>query len=243
MLDNILLVLRDLLFPPRCAVCGKGIGIPSKGFLCTDCNGTLAVIESPMCTVCGQPFKGPEGSDHVCGQCLVHPPPFDKARSMFYYRDAARTLIHLIKFRGDGYALKALAAESRKHLSEMLVGIGMVVPVPLYPVRLRTRGFNQCLRLAEAVFPESTISTNLLIRKHDTLPQTGLSLKERQKNVSGAFESSGVPEDVENILLLDDVYTTGSTVKACSRVLKKAGIKRVQVLTFARTVPGTDLAG
>lgn len=113
----------------------------------------------------------------------------------------------------------------------------MVIPVPLHSKRLRKRGFNQSLRLVRTIFPHAPLGMDILTRTLNTKPQTELSMKERLRNVRNAFETaSPLPEGVETILLLDDVYTTGSTVRACAKALKKAGAKEVHVFTVARTV-------
>ncbi len=113
----------------------------------------------------------------------------------------------------------------------------MVIPVPLHSKRLRKRGFNQSLRLVRTIFPHIPLGIDVLTRTLNTKPQTELSMKERLRNVRNAFETaSPLPEGVETILLLDDVYTTGSTVRACAKALKKAGAKEVHVFTVARTV-------
>jgi ComF family protein len=113
----------------------------------------------------------------------------------------------------------------------------MVIPVPLHPKRLRKRGFNQSLRLARTIFPHIPLGIDILARTLNTKPQTGLSMKERPWNVRNAFEvASPLLEGMKTILLVDDVYTTGATVRACAKALKKAGAKEVHVFTVARTV-------
>jgi ComF family protein len=113
----------------------------------------------------------------------------------------------------------------------------MVIPVPLHSKRLRKRGFNQSLRLARTIFPHIPLGMDILTRTLNTKPQTELSMKERHRNVRNAFETANpLPEGMETILLLDDVYTTGATVRACAKALKRAGAKEVHVFTVARTV-------
>jgi len=113
----------------------------------------------------------------------------------------------------------------------------MVIPVPLHSKRLRKRGFNQSLRLVRTIFPHIPLGIDVLTRTLNTKPQTELSMKERLRNVRNAFEAAScLPEGVETILLVDDVYTTGATVRACAKTLKKAGAKEVHVFTVARTV-------
>jgi ComF family protein len=113
----------------------------------------------------------------------------------------------------------------------------IIIPVPLHSKRLRKRGFNQSLRLAKRIFPHIPLGINFLLRQLNTRPQTELSLKERHNNVKNAFKViRPLPEGARSILLVDDVYTTGATVKACTQALKKAGAKEVHVFTVARTI-------
>jgi len=195
-------------------------------------------MEPPICTVCGRPFHGPRDTGHVCGECIKNPPSFDTARSVFQFQGSIRTLIHRIKYNDDGYALRALSSLAMEY--NMLpdhLRPDMMIPVPLHPKRLKKRGFNQSLRLARTIFPHIPLGMDILIRTLNTTPQTELSMKERLRNVRNAFEAaSPLPEGVEIILLVDDVYTTGATVMACAKAIKRAGAKEVHVFTVARTV-------
>ncbi len=231
------LVIRDILFPPCCAACQARLSAPAGDRLCHDCLESIRLIEPPVCTVCGRPFHCPRGTGHTCGQCIKDPPSFNTARSVFQYHRSVRTLIHRIKYNDDGYALRALSSLAMEHALLDHLKPDMVIPVPLHSKRLRKRGFNQSLRLAGTIFPHIPLGMDILTRTLNTKPQTELSMKERHRNVRNAFETaSPLPEGVEIILLLDDVYTTGATVKACAKALKRAGAKEVHVFTVARTV-------
>jgi len=234
---KLFLIIRDILFPPCCAACQARPFVQEGDRLCHDCLESIRPIEPPVCTVCGQPFHGPQGTGHTCGRCIKDPPSFNTARSAFQYHGSVRTLIHRIKYNDDGYALRALASLAMEHVLLDYVKPDMVIPVPLHSKRLRKRGFNQSLRFAGMIFPHIPLGIDVLSRTLNTKPQTELSMKERLRNVKNAFETaSPLPEGVETILLLDDVYTTGATVRACAKVLKKAGAKEVHVFTVARTV-------
>jgi ComF family protein len=231
------LVIRDILFPPCCAACQTRLSAPAGDRLCHDCLESIRLIEPPVCTVCGQPFHGPQSTGHTCGQCIKNPPSFDTARSLFQYQGSIRTLIHRIKYNDDGYALRALSSLAMEHVLLDYLRPDMVIPVPLHSKRLRKRGFNQSLRLSRTIFPHIPLGIDILSRTLNTKPQTGLSMKERHRNVRNAFETaSPLPKGVGTILLLDDVYTTGATVRACAKALKRAGAKEVHVFTVARTV-------
>ena len=231
------LIIRDILFPPCCAACQAPLSAQRGDRLCHDCLESIRLIEPPVCAVCGQPFHGPQGTGHTCGQCIKNPPSFNTARSVFQYQGSVRTLIHRIKYNDDGYALRALSSLAMEYMLPDHLKPDMVIPVPLHSKRLRKRGFNQSLRLARTIFPHIPLGMDLLIRTFNTKPQTELSMKERPGNVRNAFEvASHLPEGVKTILLLDDVYTTGATVRACAKTLKKAGAKEIHVFTVARTV-------
>jgi len=236
-LARLTLIIRDILFPPCCAACRARLFAPAGDHLCHDCLESIRLIEPSICTVCGQPFHGPQGTGHMCGQCIKDPPSFNTARSVFQYQGSVRTLIHRIKYKDDGHALMALSSMAREHVLLDYVKPDMVIPVPLHSKRLRKRGFNQSLRLAGAIFPHIPLRVDILTRTLNTKPQTELSMKARLRNVRNAFETAKrLPEGVKTILLVDDVYTTGATVRACAKTLKKAGAKEVHVFTVARTV-------
>lgn len=231
------LVIRDILFPPCCAACEVRPFVPAGDRLCYGCLESARPIELPVCTVCGRPFHGPQGTGHTCGRCIKDPPPFDTARSVFQYQGSVRTLIHRIKYNDDGYALRALSSLAMEYMLLDNLKPDMVIPVPLHLKRLKKRGFNQSLRLARTIFPHIPLGIDVLTRTLNTKPQTELSMKERLRNVKNAFETkSPLPEGAETILLLDDVYTTGATVRACAKALKRARAKEVHVFTVARTV-------
>lgn len=232
------LIIRDILFPPCCAACRARLCASAGDRLCRNCLESIRPMEPPICTVCGRPFHGPRDTSHVCGECIKNPPSFDTARSVFQFQGSIRTLIHRIKYNDDGYALRALSSLAMEY--NMLpdhLRPDMMIPVPLHPKRLKKRGFNQSLRLARTIFPHIPLGMDILIRTLNTTPQTELSMKERLRNVRNAFEAaSPLPEGVEIILLVDDVYTTGATVMACAKAIKRAGAKEVHVFTVARTV-------
>jgi ComF family protein len=236
-LTRLILVIRDILFPPCCAACQARLPVPAVDRLCRDCLESIRLIEPPVCTVCGQPFHGPQDTGHMCGECIKNPPSFDTARSVLEFKGSVRTLIHRIKYNDDGYALRALSCLAMEYMLPDHLKPDMVIPVPLHPKRLKKRGFNQSLRLARQIFPHIPLRMDILTRTLNTKPQTELSMKERLRNVRNAFRAARpLPEGVETILLLDDVYTTGATVRACAKALKRAGAKEVHVFTVARTV-------
>lgn len=229
---------KDIIFPARCLQCMRLLPCWELPLFCNDCLAGIAYINSPLCAVCGMPFR--RGGDHVCGQCRTRPFSFQLARSALHYREPVPSLISALKFNGD---LTVLATLARLAVCSpgfaMLASPDLILPVPLHKDRLRQRGYNQALLLARAIFPDSRRKTNpsLLVRNRSTTPQTGLSGIQRRRNLSKAF-SVIRPEMLERkkILLVDDVFTTGSTVNECARTLYRHGAARVEVFTVARAL-------
>ncbi len=239
-MGSILTLFRDIVFPPLCAVCGVWLGIPSKGNLCQTCLDDIEKIKPPVCPICGRPFE-PSLPTHLCGRCLVKPPPYDTCQSAFVYKGTIRKLIHAVKYVHDGYALKALKALGPYDFLINDHVIDLIVPVPLHPGRLRSRGSNQALQIARVFFPSLPTGPMLIERTVDTPSQTGLSKKDRKKNVKNAFKIKGpCPDGIKRVLLVDDVFTTGATVEACARALKRGGIKEVHVFTLARVIASSQ---
>src|SRR5690606_21217070 len=198
------------------------------------------------CPVLGLPFDADMGPDALSAEALADPPPFDRARAAVRYGAVAGTLVSRLKY-GDRpelarFCAGLMAAAGR----DFWDGRPVLVPVPLHPGRLRLRRYNQSMLLAAELARQGGLSVDPhLVRRHrKTRQQVGLSGDGRLRNVRGAF--SAHPRFLERlkgrpIVLVDDVYTTGATVKAVTRVLKRAGAGEVNVLTFARVVIGEDL--
>jgi ComF family protein len=232
---------KDISFPPVCLVCNTGLGGGVSGrqpiSLCADCLTQVVFLREPLCRLCGKTFPGAAGNNHLCGRCLRHGWHFHGARSVIQYQGVLADVIRSFKYGENRTALSTFAAlkENLPHL-QALEGSDLILPVPLHPERLRQRGFNQALVLAKTFFPEqhAIINTTALKRTRRTAPQTGLSGAARRKNIKGAFAAKGDKVAGRKILLIDDVFTTGTTVDECARVLRKAGAREVQVLTLAR---------
>ena len=226
----------DLLFPPLCLGCGVGLASSQPPLFCPECQKQIAPLAPPFCTCCGRPLPAAAGSGHTCGRCLTKPPAFAKARALTLYNGPMAEAIHRFKYQGEQAGLATFAHFHRALVSD-LAAPDMILPVPLHPERLRQRGFNQALHLAQAFFPkaERRLDPGVLVRLRHTHTQTGMNGTERRRNLKNAFGLT-IPERVagRSILLVDDVYTTGSTVNECAKVLRRAGAARVEVLTLAR---------
>lgn len=234
--------LADLLFPPRCAVCGTGM--ERDGF-CEDCLARVSFIGSPMCPRCGLPYPVEEGggADHLCGECIAESKQggrhFSVARSVGVYKDSILEVVHRFKYGGKlpaGRLLGSMMAERAGGFFEMR-RFDVVVPVPLHRERLKQRGFNQSLVLAREIAARFDLPVDFesLKRLRDTGPQASLGGSERRDNVRGAFAAAGSIKG-KRVLLIDDVMTTGSTVRECARALAGKGALEVAVYTVARAV-------
>jgi ComF family protein len=227
--------ILDFFLPRLCLFCGGVVAEEAPAAVCPDCEGGIEWVESPVCSCCGLVFPIREGEDRLCGPCQTDPPPFARARAAAVYEGPVAAAIKRFKFAGQMAYLPVLQHWLKQPRGRELVEeADLLIPVPLHRRRLQYRGFNQALLLARA-FPEAQVGRETLVRVRYTVPQIGLNPKERRDNVHRAF---AVPRPLEvkgkNVLLVDDLYTTGATVRECARALRRAGAKRVEVLTVAR---------
>jgi ComF family protein len=231
----------DILFPPRCHFCKEIIPEADDLHLCARCLGACEVIRSPLCKRCGVPFYTDVGEDHLCGRCIDRTPPFTAARAAALFDGPIKELIHSLKYNRRVQHRRPLAQLAVRRLDLFVAEsrADLVIPVPLHVKRLRQRGFNQAVLLGEIVAREwgLPLLRRNLRRIRWTEPQINLSLTERAANVRGAFSvSEPILIRDKRIILVDDVYTTGSTVSECSCVLTDAGASEVFVVTIARAI-------
>jgi ComF family protein len=233
------LAVLEFFLPRLCLFCGTAVGVTAAVAVCPECESKIEWVASPICSCCGLVFESREGGDRLCGDCQTDPPPFSRARAALVYDfdGPVGAAIKRFKFGRQLPYLPVLHSWLQSPACrELTAAADLIAPVPLHPNRLKGRGFNQSLFLAQA-FPELPLDRELLLRVKETRPQVGLKPRERCANVKGAFVAAD-PGRVKgrNILLVDDLYTTGATVRECARVLKKAGAAQVDVLTVARRV-------
>lgn len=230
--------LWDLLYPRPCLGCGSEAGDEFR-YICWDCASRCRPLSGPMCRCCGEPVEGRVDADFVCAACRDHRPGFERARSAVRFDGAIREAVHAFKYRDatwlTGDLLSWLAACVQTQYDGTSHGI--VIPVPLHRSRLRERGYNQAALLARGLGRRLRIpvACRVLRRIRPTPSQTRLSAARRIANVRGAFAASPSPSiRRRQVLLVDDVMTTGATVSECARCLLKAGAASVDVATVAR---------
>jgi ComF family protein len=243
------------IFPSECRFCNAPLANASRLPVCIDCSSKIMPLEGLRCDVCGQalpeeyPFANGNGS---CGECSHEAPTYARAASFGAYENELREMVHLLKYKHVKPAadfLGALIAESATVLLPQMGEEILVVPVPLYKGKLRERGFNQAEMLAHATVSRLSkqtrgkkfeLKTSALFRRRATESQVGMTREQRKTNLRGAF---AVPRKNavkgKEILLIDDVLTTGATVGECARVLRRAGATQVWVATAARAVKQT----
>lgn len=226
--------MLEWLYPVKCPVCEK-IVLPKGALFHADCEKKLEYIKEPLCKKCGVPL---EDEEEYCAVCRKKERGWDLGRSVFLYHGAAGRILRKVKNEGTGEYVRFVAGQMKKSRGEFIrmVAPECIVPVPLHPSKLRQRGFNQAELLARALGEELDIPVRLLIKKtKKTKDQKTLSREQRSRNIKGAFEADAgaVGKKIpQSVLLVDDVYTTGSTLTACARVLKALGVKRVAFLSI-----------
>jgi ComF family protein len=234
--------LTDMLFPPLCISCREPLGA-GHGF-CADCWSGIAFLDGPMCDCCGLPFAFDPGEATFCAACLARRPSYDRARAIFAYDDNSRAPILALKHADRLELIPGFAHWLERAGKPLLDQADLIVPVPLHRVRLWQRRYNQAAELARALGRRTSkaVAVRALERSRPTPSQGAMaSARGRRRNVLGAFR---VPDPAQvagrNILLVDDVLTTGATAEACARALKRAGAGRVQILALARVVKASE---
>ena len=228
--------------PINCTACNAPLADDPIPLFCSACWRMIAPLRHSSCARCNRPFASPVAAtyspDHVCQSCAERPPSYTKAWTLYPYLPPLQDAICSFKYRGKIALASALAQLMIDRLPS-LPPVDCIMPVPLHPGRLREREFNQALLLADRLGPHLKLPVSYahLIRSAPAAAQTTLSRKGRLKNLRGVFtlrEAQSIKG--KRILLIDDVFTTGTTVNECAKILRKAGSSDVFVLTLARSV-------
>ena len=233
--------VSDVIFPPKCLGCGEIFHPLTRQVFCPVCKEKIKFITDNLCPVCGTTFSDSPAKSHLCGNCMENKTYFSCARAVVSYETIILHAIHQFKY-GNNISVGALLASFMADFSFPDVDFtdySLIIPVPLHIKRLRQRGFNQSLILAQALAKKWQIPVNFsLLKRHKfTLTQTGLNKTERKQNIKGVFEVSNKKKIAgKNVILVDDVYTTGATINECAKTLIKAGAQKVTVLTLARVL-------
>ncbi|MBZ5704515.1 MAG: ComF family protein [Acidobacteriia bacterium] len=240
------------LFPSDCRVCGAPLVNISRLPVCEECLSAMRPIAGGVCSICGERLVSPyafsgEHGEPRCGLCRRMEPAFARAAAYGSYDGGLRELIHLLKYEQVRPAANVLGRMLAEVMASLEPGFSesavVVVPVPLHARKLRQRGFNQSQLIAQAALKlrqadgKLALNAQVLERQRETQSQIGLTRHQRRENIRGAF-AVAKPDEVagREVLLVDDVLTTGTTASECARVLRRAGAAKVWVATVARTL-------
>ncbi len=228
-----------IVYPSFCRLCAEPLDEPGEKIVCRACLAKLVPRSGPSCPACGR-FHESRGEDHLCSRCLERAPAFSVHRSCGAYGGTLKDLILLFKYKKFAPLSRPLAEYVRTSLggdAKLWKGADFLVPVPLHPARKRERGFNQSRLLARDLgrLRGMTLLEGCLVKVGNVPPQAGLHAVEREKNVKNAYAVRREREiRGKTLVLVDDVTTTGATLRECARVLKEAGAKEVRAITLAQ---------
>jgi ComF family protein len=232
-------LIELLVFPSACRLCAASLDETGERIVCRDCLGRLVPRQGPVCPVCGR-FLESAGEEHPCGRCLEARPDFSLHRSCGAYAGTLKDIVLLFKYRKCAPLSRPLARFADDSLgSERLLweGADFLVPVPLHRARRRDRGFNQSRLLARdlAKLRGMKVLGGALVKARNAPPQAGLRAADRERNVVGAYTVRR-PDRIRGrtLILVDDVTTTGATLRECARVLMEVGAKEVRAITLAQ---------
>jgi len=232
MSDNWLNIIQKYLLPPSCILCGNP-GTANLD-LCEYCCQHLPK-NNHCCYQCAEVLPSSANTPSLCGRCLQQSPSFDETHAPFLHQGAMRHLITSLKFNSDFKNARLLGLLLAEHIQLSTERPDCIIPMPLHKSRYQQRGFNQAIEIARTVGKQLHIPIDLYScqRQRDTPHQTGLSAKQRRKNLKNAFSITGKIQ-TKHVAILDDVMTTGSSAHELASVLKKSGVLRVDVWVCAR---------
>ncbi|MDX2082533.1 MAG: ComF family protein [Rickettsiales bacterium] len=236
-------IILTIIFPSHCLYCQKIIS--AEGLFCSECWQKLQFITTPKCAICCNPFKTESAKNNnnlICAKCLQKKPSYDKAIVIFCYNQIIKKIIGDFKYRDKTYIAKKLSKFFSQKIISEIGAADFIIPIPLHKKKLSFRKFNQSLLLCQTlatIFPKTKLYPDFLLRIKNTTAQVKLKKRPREKNLNNAFILNPNYRDIikgKNIILVDDVITTGTTIEACSKVLKKSQAQSVTILAIAKTV-------
>jgi len=236
--------LRHFLWPARCMLSRKPMA--QDAVFTPEDFSQLTFLHGNSCALCARPFEPAFNPEPICAACLSFPPAWSAARAALIYNHQSAPIILGLKHAGRREGLNVISNWMCLAGQDLLCDADALIPVPLHYKRLVQRGFNQAAWLAQRISRQTDrpVLYDTLIRQRATPSQGGLNARQRRANVTGAFSlRPGSEKKVRDkcVLLIDDVYTTGSTLDACTHTLLKAGARQVNILVLARVVRDTDI--
>lgn len=233
MIKTLLGTLTDLLYPRRCPVCDRAVR-PFGSLVCEACRNKLAYVKAPYCMKCGKELAGE--TEEYCGDCMRRRHFFDRGRALYVYKSAADS-IYRFKYKGRQEYGAYYAACMASRLGRWIAGCkpDAFIPVPIHAAKKRVRGYNQAQVLAGELgrLMDIPVEADLVKRVRRTAPMKDLPLAERQNNLKKAFKICRNDVKLDTVIIVDDIYTTGSTIDAMSYELRGAGVKRIYFVALA----------
>ena len=227
-IKNILLKLVDIFYPPRCPVCDE-IVVPKGDFVCDKCRNAFTRVGNIYCIVCGKPLKNE--SSVLCTRCNGKNHTFDECRAAFIYDDVMRKSIYRFKYHRRCEYSKYYGREIVSIFKDKInqYNADAIIAVPMYRKKQRQRGYNQAYLIAKEISHQTKIPilNNYIVRGRSTAVMRNLGAEERENNLKKAFKISSDVVKLTNVIIVDDIYTTGATMDAVASCLKASGVKRV----------------
>lgn len=231
--------LADLVYPPDiyCICCGSAVSPGQLYSMCGSCLSELNWANGKLCAACGKPLED-WYPDMYCSECINKDRSFDAGITCFQYKESERNMLREFKYHGKSYMARSLSEILYDKVTAVDAQCDILVPVPMYRKKEKKRGYNQAALLAEFTARRMglTYGRDVLVRVRDTAPMNRLTARERRQNLEEAFAVSAEGRsliDKKHVMLVDDIYTTGTTTEHCAAVLKAAGASGVTVLSLA----------
>ncbi|MBR1598313.1 MAG: ComF family protein [Lachnospiraceae bacterium] len=224
----------DIVFPVRCPLCGEVRPFGDAG-VCIECEKELSYVKEPTCLKCGKTIES--SLDEYCADCMRLPKSFEKCFPAFNYEGQIKDSLYEFKYKNQrGYAGFYCEGIMKRHGKELkTIPFDGIVPVPVHPHKKRIRGYNQAELIANQLSKAINVPVypDYLVRSEDTNPQKELDDRERMKNLKNAFIISENVVKLNTVLLVDDIYTSGATMEACTEALFKAGVSKAYCTSVA----------